>query len=370
MTFPDYSRSVLNVACSVLELFGAAPRHATLPEITGTPRKSHVALVILDGMGIDALKLLPEDAFLKQRQAATLTSVFPSTTTAATNTLYSGLSPAEHGWLGWSCYFKEYARLVDLFLDRDSYSLSRLTSSPARSLMPFESVFPKIKAASPGAMTRAVFPFDPGPLGMDDLVVARTLDEAALAIRGRDAREAFTLFYWTDPDDTMHHHGARCEKAVRVLKQLNGWAEALASRLRDTTLIVTADHGLIDVTEVVWLNECPDIMRCLVMPPCVESRAASMFVKRGREREFERAFSETLGADFLLMTREEALARQLFGPGRLHEKADDFLGDYLALATGTRAIYYQAVGAEPHGKMIGHHAGLTDEEMLVPLIIV
>ncbi len=369
MTFPDYSRSVLNVACSVLKLFGAEPRHGTLPEIVGLPRKSHVALVILDGMGIDALKLLPEGAFLRRRQAATLTSVYPSTTTAATNALYSGLSPAEHGWLGWSCYFKEYARLVDLFLDRDSYSLQRLNSSPARSLLPFESVFPKIKAANAGAMTRAVFPFDPGPLGMDDLTVARTLDEANVAIRGRDAREAFTLFYWTDPDDTMHHYGARCDRAVKVLKQLNEWAEALSSRLRDTTLIITADHGLIDVTDVVWLNECPEIMRCLVMPPSVESRAASMFVKRGREREFERAFSETLGADFLLMTREEVLARQLFGPGKLHDKADDFLGDYLALATGTRAIYYQAVGGEPHGKMVGHHAGLTDEEMLVPLIL-
>jgi predicted AlkP superfamily pyrophosphatase or phosphodiesterase len=356
------------VACSILKLFGAEPRHGTLREITDIPRKSHVALVILDGMGVDALKLLPEDAFLRRRQVATLTSVCPSTTTAATNSLYSALSPAEHGWLGWSCYFKEYARLVDLFLDRDSYSLARLNSSPARSLMPFESVFPKIRAAG-GAMTRAVFPFDPGPMGMDDLVVARTLDAANLAIRGRDAREAFTLLYWTDPDDTMHHFGARSERAAKVLKQLNEWAEALASRLKDTTLIVTADHGLIDVTGIVWLNDCPDIMRCLVMPPSVESRAASLFVKRGREKEFERAFQETLGADFLLMTREEALERRLFGPGKLHDKADDFLGDYLALATGTRAIHYQAAGGEPHGKMIGYHAGLTDEEMLVPLIL-
>lgn len=369
MIFPDYSRSVLNVACSALQLFGAAPRYGTLEEITGIPRKSHVALVILDGMGIDALSLLPEDAFLRRRQAATLTSVYPSTTAAAATTLYSALSPAEHGWLGWSCYFKEYARLVDLFLDRDSCSQQRLNTSPARSLMPFESLFPKIRAANGGVMTRAAFPFDPGPLGMDDLVVARTLDEAALAIRGRDAREAFTLLYWTDPDETMHRFGARCERAVQALKRLNDWAEALAARLKDTTLIITADHGLIDATDVVWLNDCPDIMRCLVMPPSVESRAASLFVKRGREREFERAFQETLGADFLLMPREEALARQLFGPGKLHDKADDFLGDYLALATGAKAIYHQAVGGEPHGKMIGHHAGLTEQEMLVPLIL-
>ncbi len=371
MIFPDYQRSVLNVACSVLKFFGAEPPHETLPELTGFPRSSHVALVILDGMSIDALSLLPENAFLRQRQAATLTSVCPSTTTAATGSFYSALSPAEHGWLGWSCYFKEYARLVDLFLDRDSYSLERLTSSPAKSLMPYQSVFSRIKAAAGDRVfTRAVFPFVPAPLtGMDDLTIARTLDEAALAIRGRDGREAFTLFYWTDPDETMHEWGARGERAVKVLKQLNDWAEALSKRLRDTTLIITADHGLIDVTGVVWLNECEEIMRCLTMPPSVESRAASLFVKRGREREFERAFQETLGADFLLMPREEALSRQLFGPGKLHDKADDFIGDYLALATGTRAIYYRAEGGQPHGKMVGHHAGMTEQEMLVPLIL-
>ena len=371
MTFPDYERSVLNVACSVLKMFGAEPGHGTLPELTKLPRKSHVALIILDGMGIDALTLLPEDAFLRRRQIATLTSVCPSTTTAATGSLYSALSPAEHGWLGWSCYFKEYAKLVDLFLDRDSYSLQRLTSSPAKRLMPFDSVFTRIqRAAGEKVLTRAVFPFEPSPLtGMGDLVIAQTLPEAALAVRGRDGREAFTLLYRTDPDDTMHNHGARSDRAVKALTQLNAWAEALAAVLRDTTLIITADHGLIDVTEPVWLNECPEIMRCLVMPPSIESRASSLFVKRGREKEFEDAFREKLGADFLLMTREEALSRRLFGPGALHEKADDFIGDYLALATGTRAIYYKAAGAEPHGKMIGHHAGLTEQEMLVPLIV-
>ncbi len=371
MIFPDYNRSVLNVACSVLKMFGAEPPHGTLPELTGIRRKSHVALVILDGMGIDAMTLLPEDAFLRRRQVATLTSVTPSTTTAATGSLYSALSPAEHGWLGWSCYFKEYARLVDIFLDRDSYSHERLTSSPARALMPYDSVFTRIRrAAGDRVRTRAVFPFEPSPLtGMDDLVIARTPDEAALAIRGLDGVEAFSLVYWTDPDETMHEHGARSEKAVKALRQLNGWAEALAPKLKDTTLIITADHGLIDVTDAVFLNERADLMRCLTMPPSLESRAASLHVKRGREREFERAFLETLGMDFLLMPREEALSTGLFGPGKLNDKADDFIGDYLALATGTRAIYYRAEGAAPHGKMIGHHAGLTEQEMLVPLIL-
>jgi hypothetical protein len=132
--------------------------------------------------------MLPEDAFLRRRQAATLTSVYPSTTAAATTSLYTGLSPAEHGWLGWSCYFKEYARQVDLFLDRDSYTQEKLPASPARALMPFESVFSRIRRAAGGRVqTRAVFPFDPGFTGMDELRIARTPEEAALAVRALTA---------------------------------------------------------------------------------------------------------------------------------------------------------------------------------------
>lgn len=371
MTFPDYNRSILNVTCGVLKLFGAEPPHAPLQEVAGLARKSHVALVILDGMGEDALTLLPEGAFLRRHKVATLTSVFPSTTTAATTCLYSARSPAEHGWLGWSLYFKEYARLVDTFLDRDSYSQEKLLSSPAKALMPFESVFHHIRRATGGRVeTRAVFPFEPSVTGMDELRLARTLDEAALAVRSRDGVEAFTLLYWPDPDTTMHEYGARCERAAHAVRQLNDWAEALTRRLRDTTLIITADHGQTDVTDIVWLNERPELIKYLVMPPSIETRAASLFVKRGREAAFERAFRDALGDDFLLMPREELLARQIFGPGSLHPKSDDFIGDYMAVATGDRAIYYRPEGAVPHGRMIGHHAGLTDAEMLVPLIVV
>jgi hypothetical protein len=56
MIFPDYRRSVLNVACSVLKLFGAEPLHDTLPEIDGMRGASHVALVILDGMGVELFR--------------------------------------------------------------------------------------------------------------------------------------------------------------------------------------------------------------------------------------------------------------------------------------------------------------------------
>ena len=65
----------------------------------------------------------------------------------------------------------------------------------------------------------------------------------------------------------------------------------------------------------------------------------------------------------------EVLARQLFGPGPMHRKIDDFLGDFLACATGDTIIRYHGRFERTRQVFHGHHAGLCAEEMLVPLIL-
>jgi hypothetical protein len=45
------------------------------------------------------------------------------------------------------------------------------------------------------------------------------------------------------------------------------------------------------------------------------------------------------------------------------------LGDFLALATGAAQVHTRITGPKrEHKEFVAHHAGLTREEMLVPLI--
>jgi hypothetical protein len=46
-----------------------------------------------------------------------------------------------------------------------------------------------------------------------------------------------------------------------------------------------------------------------------------------------------------------------------------FLGDYVALATGDKMLWYRNEKGEAHD-FKGAHAGLTDSEMIVPLILI
>ena len=118
MLKPNYSNSIMNVTNSLLNYYGAQPHHATLPIVDCLLDKNYknVVLLVLDGMGTNVIERnLPPDSFLRQHIKAEISSVFPTTTTAATISILSGKTPAEHGWIGWSCYFKELFVLGSCF---------------------------------------------------------------------------------------------------------------------------------------------------------------------------------------------------------------------------------------------------------------
>lgn len=91
-------------------------------------------------------------------------------------------------------------------------------------------------------------------------------------------------------------------------------------------------------------------------------------MKNHRRAAFEAAFAEICGEDFRLFSREEALSSGLLGRGTPHPKLDDFLGDYLGVATGRRYFAFSLPGEKPGDRLIGQHAGLTEEEMLVSVL--
>ena len=144
---------------------------------------------------------------------------------------------------------------------------------------------------------------------------------------------------------------------------INKEVEILCKRLKNSVVIITADHGLIDGKDE-YLEDYPQLEEMLKIPPSVEPRALSFFVKDGKQDEFKAEFNRLFGDSFRLMTKEEVFKENIFGCGEAHKKAADFVGDFLAVATGEKSIF---IKREEH-KFIGVHAGLTEDEMTVPFI--
>lgn len=103
----DYNNSLVNLTSSILMYFDAEYNHNTLKEVDEILKEKYknVVVLLLDGLGVDALRHhLPEDSFFRRNMIKEYSAVFPPTTTAAITTMECGLTPFEHGWLGWSLY--------------------------------------------------------------------------------------------------------------------------------------------------------------------------------------------------------------------------------------------------------------------------
>ncbi len=96
----------------------------------------------------------------------------------------------------------------------------------------------------------------------------------------------------------------------------------------------------------------------------MEPRATNFFVKPLMKKKFKKVFNAKYGDEFLLHTKEELYASGLLGFGTKHQLLDDFIGDYVAISIGNKMFNFKE-----HSRFLGHHAGLTKEEMEVPLII-
>ena len=380
MLFPDYDNSILSTVSSVLKAYGIPSIYPSIPALDSmlSPRPKNIILLLLDGLGLTTLEnILPEEHFLRRNHIHTVTSVFPSTTTAATTAYYTGLSPNEHGWLGWTLYFKECAQPLDIFQGVNRHTKQRYAPvSPAYKYMPFESIFAKIRRLTDDAIhTASIFPF---PSDCDKGANSRQISghsfpqmlEMVEKQAAADDHPQFILSYWTDPDSEAHGSGPLSAKSRALVKQMAQDVEAFCRRMEgtDSVVIVTADHGLLGDMKPVFINRIPEIMDCLIMPPTIETRAATFFVKPHRKAEFEKAFHDRFGETFVLYTRQQVLDMQLLGRGETHPKVDDFLGDYLACAVGNEYIEYAVLNEPESVRFVGAHAGLTDDEMLVPVI--
>jgi len=115
--YPDYDNCLINVSNSILHYYNLPTYHSTLPELDKLLNKQYknVVLLLYDGLGSLLLNDKLPHSFLMQNKLKDITSVFPATTTAATTSIISGLSPMEHCWLGWDIYVAAIEKTVTMY---------------------------------------------------------------------------------------------------------------------------------------------------------------------------------------------------------------------------------------------------------------
>ena len=336
------------------------------------PVGSRVCVVLVDGLGWNALRARPAEApfltsLLDDPVSRPITSVFPTTTPIALTSFGTGLSPGEHGILGLLLRLPEDGRVVD--------TLALPAQIDMRALQPRPTAFER--AVEDGVEVTRIGPrsFDGAGLSEAGLrggryvgaeSVGERLDATSVAVR-RGSR-SLVYVYFGDLDATGHRRGCASDAWHLELAHLDGVVERTAALLpADTTLLVTSDHGMVDVPfESRWdVAEVP-ALAAGVEVVAGDLRGVHVHARPGAADDVLAAWRATIGAGFWVLARDEAVDAGLYGT-----VADQFrprIGDVVALARNASAVVDSRVMSPGLLALVGLHGSVTADELLVPLL--
>lgn len=360
---PDYENSILGIPSSLLKYYGLNHNYPSIKELDDVLQasKKNIVYIILDGMGINIMNnCLNKDSFFNKHLIKKITTVFPSTTVCATTALHSGLSGYESGWIGWHLYFKEYKESVELFLNQTYYTKKFVDVSKKIS---YENIYDKIINSHPEMMYSKIFPVKAGG-------EYKTFDEMCSAVKQVCSNNNKNLisFYYNEPDHTLHRKGTKSDEIKTIVNEIENKLEQLYNSLNDTTFIITADHGHTDV-EIINTYEDKTLINFFSYPPTGEFRLIQFHIKKDMNENFQDYFNEKYGKDFLLLSKKDFINSKLLGLHKKNKNLDNFIGDYVAIAINNKSLIYSTDEMKSQ-IFLADHAGLTEDEMLVPLIIV
>jgi len=379
---PDYGGgSLLNLMASLAAARGAAPRHPPLAALAPARLADarNVVLVIVDGLGDGLLARHAAGGEIHRRRLDTITSVFPSTTASAITTSYTGCSPGEHGLTGWFTYFGA-AGCVGAplpFVSRGDKRSLRARGLPPERAFAAPSLFDTLAARTLVVTPQSIVDSDYNlfhcgraerrPYASLEGFVAQT--EAA--VKSGDDRK-FVYAYWPDYDMTSHQYGHQSPAALAQLAAFDAAFGALLARLSgsDSIVVLTADHGFVDVAEedALDLADAPGLSRLLRFPLCGEPRVAYCYVQEGRVAEFMQRATHWFGERARVQPSGRLAAEGWFGPGIPHARLAERIGDVALVMNGRYTIRDRTPGEARH-RHIGNHGGTSEDEMRVPLVV-
>lgn len=376
IVFPDYNNCVLNLINSILKHYNVNTDYNGLTLLNPILNKNfkNIVLIILDGMGNNLLHEVSPNNFFENNKLGKITSVCPSTTTAALNTYYSGRPPIETGYIAWSQYFKEYGRALDMFPRTDSYTgtLYDHSSSDVFEMLDYKNIFQQIEDSNPKIRTYEINPTYCESRAKR-CIKANSIDVMCDDIESlcKNMNNNFIFAYSDYPDKLLHRYGCSSTEVAEFILNAEASIESLAKHLygTNTLLIISADHGHNDIYTSYNIMELTEINECLIMPPSFESRAITFWVKEDRKDKFEKIFRQKFKDEFILFTKEEFLSKKLLGNGVQHKKIDDFIGNYIAISISNSIIKLQTALSSEKYEKLSTHCGFTENEMIIPLIV-
>lgn len=329
---------------------------------------THVVVLLVDGLGRGALEAHAGHArTLSARlpRDPAISSGFPTTTAAALATLTTGTQPGQHGMVGYRALDAANDRVVNQLSGWDG-RLDPATWQRMPTL--FE------RAAADGVRSVAIGAPRYRDSGFSRAVLRGAEFRSGTSIADRVERAATELtvpgpalvyLYVPELDVAAHAHGLDSGQWVAALETVDAAVAELATSLgRTQGLLVTADHGIVDVPAAAQVVVDP-VLLVGVQHVAGEPRCLQLHLEPGADAdEVAERWRASEGGRAWVATRDEAVAAGWFGD--VDPEVLPRIGDVL-VAARKRIAYY--VDRDDAGRrMVGQHGSLSPDEALVPLL--
>lgn len=401
--YPYYNgRSILNVPSSLCSLLDAPPigapaleRAILKPLGAGVQR---VILVLVDALALHRLKRWMVDGtapvwaeLVHDGILAPLTSITPSTTSAALTTLWTGRSAAEHGITGYEMWLKEYGVIANMILHAPASfnalpgSLEKAGFEP-KTYLPFPTLGSHLAAygiQSHAFQHHAIARSGLSQMLFKDVIVHPFGASSDLWVSVRQFLEVrpdqrlYAWVYWGELDTLSHRFGPDDERAAAEFSAFSlAFQRHFLERLdtgarKDTLLILLSDHGMLATPPDPFyeLRKHPALERRLHMLPTGENRLMYLYPRPGQIGAIREYIERTWFGRFTVLDSAYAVHNGLFGEfekhqGAMHPRLLERVGDLIVYPGPEGYLWW----AQKENFLLGRHGGLHPEEMLVPFL--
>jgi Type I phosphodiesterase / nucleotide pyrophosphatase len=375
---PDYgSASLADIMPSVLAALGLPGATDPLRLAGPLDAVQTVAVLLVDGLGYHMIAragtAAPTLAALiapggDAVTARAITAGFPSTTPTSLASLGTGAPPGLHGLLGFTLAVPGTDRIlthIDWWDDPDPLRWQPLPTQFDRAAAAGISAYVvnRSELADSGLSIAAYRGGLTHPASGD-------LVEAMLNLVASARAATIVYGYHSDLDRIGHLYGLDSPQWIQAVADVDHLVTRLVDGLpRGTALIITADHGQLDVpAEHRFDLDADPRLRAGVIRVAGEPRVRYLHTLPGAAGDVLATWREVLACAAWVVTREEAVASGWFGP--VPPAHLPRIGDVVAACQFDYAILASRSEPAAVSKLVAFHGSATEAEMRIPLIVV
>jgi predicted AlkP superfamily pyrophosphatase or phosphodiesterase len=370
-----------------------------------TKKVKKLVMIVVDSISYKYFNKLDRDlGFSDNAIKFPISSTFPTITQVCLPTIWSGLTPSEHGIIGRLSYLKEVNRTTGPFvrsplgiddeeLDEEKVDKSLRFHSIANDILENHINLSVFVSQSFPRFTSLLYPksvkvkyyneLNSNSFGeayikkikrKDTSVVdkdIKMLEDIYSEIENNRSEEPkFVFGHFLGVSQAIHNFEMDSEdfyeKMIPFWKKLREFQSNLPE---DTALVISSDHGAkqLNSSDNVFIKQelSDEIHESSYSLPAGNQRSSYFYIQDGKKEEIKDLLESSYSKDNLILNMDKELYSTLFGPSIKYKCR---AGNLFLLNT-TKGLVHFDYDLKFKSSKLSDHGGLSDEEVFVPMVI-